>query len=169
MKTCIKCKLSGDDASFYPNNKVCKPCVGKIQVGRDAGQRDHADRVEREQYAILDIVKGLQKDIPSFVYLVEVESGYKIGFSTDVNKRIRSLNTGHKIPCRLIAVAPGGRQLEKSIHERFASSRISREWFSHRLVILQAFTALPGVYVFLPGYMTAESKSPLDVSSSPTS
>lgn len=54
----------------------------------------------------------------------------KIGFSANVRKRIRSLQTGSAEPLKLLAVAEGGEQTERFLHEQFARHRLEGEWFS---------------------------------------
>lgn len=50
----------------------------------------------------------------------------KIGFTDDLPKRISQLETRYGIALVLLAIRPGGREEEKSIHRRFSRSRIGR-------------------------------------------
>jgi hypothetical protein len=54
----------------------------------------------------------------------------KIGFTTgDPEKRMRSLQTGAAGELRFIAKQPGTVELERKLHQRFASQRLHGEWF----------------------------------------
>lgn len=53
----------------------------------------------------------------------------KIGVSRDPRGRLAQLQRNHQRTLRLVGVVPGGREVERQIHERFASSRLRGEWF----------------------------------------
>lgn len=67
----------------------------------------------------------------SVVYFAESrsEGRIKIGFSTDVESRLKSLKTGCPSGLFLIGTIPGDFELEKKWHTQWASNRISGEWF----------------------------------------
>jgi hypothetical protein len=67
----------------------------------------------------------------SSVYLVRAGNWIKIGWSRNVGARISQLQTGNADPIELIATISGGRALERQLHERFADSRVSGEWFKY--------------------------------------
>jgi hypothetical protein len=102
------------------------------------------------------VVKQFQVDGRPFVYLIQQGTRCKIGFSRDVARRLHSFDTANAKPCQLLAVAPGGRQQERELHERFKRLRVSGEWFMNRAALLAHFVNLPDALVFLPGYLTAE-------------
>jgi len=67
----------------------------------------------------------------SFVYFIRSESGkIKIGVTTDVRKRLGSLRTSSSERIDLIGYMQGDVSLERSLHQKFAASRLSGEWFS---------------------------------------
>lgn len=74
------------------------------------------------------------------IYLVQAGEGgpVKIGVSTDVPSRIRSLQTGIPQPLILLATFPGCRSKERRLHERLARYRIRGEWFSPAPEVLAA-------------------------------
>lgn len=105
--------------------------------------------------AILDVVEQTQRECGSLVYLMKADRDLKIGFSANVCKRLYQLLTGSPIPIRLLAVAPGGRTLEKKLHAEFAPWRRQGEWFrDRRQEIVTRFATLPGAMVFISGYIT---------------
>ena len=65
------------------------------------------------------------------VYFIAAENdAVKIGYvGWDVWGRLRSLGNSHYRELRLLGVMEGGRELERSLHARFADERIRHEWF----------------------------------------
>lgn len=53
----------------------------------------------------------------------------KIGISIDPRKRLSSLRTGSPTGMDLLWTSPGGRPLERYLHDRFSAHRIRGEWF----------------------------------------
>ncbi|WP_030674870.1 GIY-YIG nuclease family protein [Streptomyces cellulosae] len=68
----------------------------------------------------------------SYVYLIGPEHGagpWKVGMSTDVRKRLATLQTGSPEPLRVYWATPGGRDLESRLHRVLAPWRKHGEWF----------------------------------------
>jgi hypothetical protein len=53
----------------------------------------------------------------------------KIGFSNNVQKRVKALQTANSMPLTLVGTMPGTFATEKALHARFANARIQGEWF----------------------------------------
>lgn len=53
----------------------------------------------------------------------------KIGTTRDVLRRLRLFQTGSAQPLTLIGAIPGGRKLERQIHQHLATDRLDGEWF----------------------------------------
>jgi hypothetical protein len=66
-----------------------------------------------------------------FVYFIENQESslIKIGFSTDVDGRLKTLRTAAP-NLRLIGFIPGTVATESWLHRKFATSRVDREWFA---------------------------------------
>ncbi len=69
-----------------------------------------------------------------FVYLLHRKgtNECKIGYSTDLTKRLSALNTGNGGSLAIVAQAPGGRDLEQAIHRHLEPLKIPgrhKEWF----------------------------------------
>lgn len=64
-----------------------------------------------------------------YVYFIQSDQAIKIGFATNPDKWIKSLQTSnqHKLVIRL--VLQGDREFERILHQRFASARLAGEWF----------------------------------------
>ncbi len=158
-RVCPNCFNSRDERSFLRQNgtsrKICKPCKYRPDSVRVRTWRARREGFKRMRDAVCYVVKQTQTDKQSFVYLMKVDPDlFKIGFSTDVNKRLRQLTANSSLPVQLIAVAPGGRSLEQDLHRRFESLRLGNEWFLDRSrTIVPGFAELQGAMVFLPGYM----------------
>ena len=54
----------------------------------------------------------------------------KIGIARDLGSRLNSLRTGCPDPIVVLATAPGGKNEEAALHERFATHRRRGEWFA---------------------------------------
>ncbi|MEZ9564837.1 GIY-YIG nuclease family protein [Vibrio artabrorum] len=65
------------------------------------------------------------------VYLVKaVDSGiYKIGVTTNLEKRIRQLQNFHHEKLILVASAKGGKKTEAKLHKHFSDDVVKGEWF----------------------------------------
>lgn len=63
--------------------------------------------------------------VTGVVYFVQFGERIKIGFTTDLRTRM-----GHLPHDRLIGTLPGTRHDERAMHRRFASHRITGEWFA---------------------------------------
>src|SRR5262249_45238273 len=71
------------------------------------------------------------------VYFVRAGDAIKIGVTRDVERRLRALATGSAVPLELLATLPGGRSLEKKLHERFRRFHVRGEWFRADEVLLR--------------------------------
>ena len=159
MKVCTRCGTPRSEKSFYFDGShpedICKPCIHR--PGRSGSVMPMTTREKREQAAILSVVKQTQNG-RSFVYLMKAGRRIKIGFSTQVDKRLQQLSTASSRPIRLIAVVPGGQQLEKELHSRFRHLWTHVEWFEDkRHEIVRYVATLPGTMIFQLGYVSQEA------------
>lgn len=71
--------------------------------------------------------------VESVVYVVKRprERMVKIGFSTNLASRMATLQTAAGAQLVLLVAAPGTRDDERALHERFAAHRQSGEWFRY--------------------------------------
>lgn len=65
----------------------------------------------------------------SVVYAIAAEHMVKIGFTTNLDKRMRAIQTGCPFPIVCLGTAPGGQLLERALHRQFCRSRRHGEWF----------------------------------------
>lgn len=96
------------------------------------------ERLQREQDREADAERR-KVGQPGFVYYLQVGERVKVGFSTDVRRRMRQYPPG----CRLLAIEPGDYELEKARHRQFAGSRTEgREWFRPTTDLLEHAASL---------------------------
>lgn len=68
------------------------------------------------------------------VYFLQSDSAVKIGWTTDLDQRMKSYSPGAKI----LAVMPGTRKDETRLHRKFAHLRTNRrEWFSYSPQVME--------------------------------
>jgi Meiotically up-regulated gene 113 len=64
------------------------------------------------------------------VYFISPDDGtVKIGFTTCLKSRLRSLRTAHPKKLMILLVVPGTREDEQELHRRFSNLRVRGEWF----------------------------------------
>jgi hypothetical protein len=63
------------------------------------------------------------------VYFIESMGRIKIGHTTDIAARVKSLTTGSAHPLHVLCTVDGGRDVEKALHRKLAHHRIKHEWF----------------------------------------
>jgi len=73
----------------------------------------------------------IAKNRRSVVYFVERETDHaiKIGWSSDVARRIGELRKKEQCEIVLLAAIPGDKPEEQAVHARFANDAIADEWF----------------------------------------
>lgn len=100
-------------------------------------QKRHLQRErQRRQAEELRATRGAQ---PGWIYYVLTDDKVKIGYTTDITRRLRAYPPGSQI----LAVHPGTPDLEKTIHRDFDAHRVAgREWFRPDDDILRHCTAV---------------------------
>lgn len=66
-----------------------------------------------------------------YLYLLESNGLYKIGYSTEPETRLRRLQTGSACPIKIVHTIRTGiyREIERQLHARFWRKRLHGEWF----------------------------------------
>jgi hypothetical protein len=78
---------------------------------------------------------GTETGAGAVIYFIQSEAGpIKIGFTNgdtaaSAYGRVRTLQTGHPWPLRLVHATDGKGSTEKALHRRFAPYRMMGEWF----------------------------------------
>jgi hypothetical protein len=65
------------------------------------------------------------------VYFLQNERtlAIKVGFTTNVKGRVRTLRTASPDRLRLLGVVPGDQGVERQVHRNLAAHRLAGEWF----------------------------------------
>lgn len=98
------------------------------------------------RYSMERLVRSWSKRVPAplrvlgappavpYIYFIGTTCGalVKIGFSDDVPKRFRTLQASCPSLLFILGVVPGGRDVEREFHRRFAIYRRHGEWFDCR-------------------------------------
>lgn len=66
------------------------------------------------------------------VYFLRSGNAVKIGFSTNLRERQRSIQTACSEPAFICRVIEGDMDTERAFHKRFAEYRLKGEWFDLR-------------------------------------
>lgn len=99
------------DLGTRPTRELFEDILGRTNAMRKLLGRQRAEVESRE----------------SVVYFIRGHERVKIGYTTDLPRRLASLSHA---PDVVAATVPGGRDLERRLHMRFARYRIGRtEWF----------------------------------------
>jgi hypoxanthine-guanine phosphoribosyltransferase len=67
---------------------------------------------------------------PIVYFIVCGDDLIKIGHTTNLRSRLRSLRTATPKELRVLLVVPGTRDDEQELHRKFEAHRIGREWFA---------------------------------------
>lgn len=65
-----------------------------------------------------------------YVYFFGIDDAIKVGFTTDVRRRLLNVQSHHRNPVELVAVVPGTVEDEKAWHGRLADYHVRGEWFA---------------------------------------
>lgn len=80
-----------------------------------------------------------RSDYAGSIYAVLAGDFVKVGFTKgDVSERIAKLQTGCPLPLQLIATGPGGRYMERSLHDLLKRFRVHGEWFRADPLVLES-------------------------------
>jgi hypothetical protein len=97
----------------------------RIAQEAEAKRKAQQEALQAESRAIAE------RKARELVYFIvdRQESIVKIGVSMSPENRLRSLRTSNPRLLELAATLPGGYDLERQLHERYAKHRIKGEWF----------------------------------------
>jgi len=70
-----------------------------------------------------------------YVYFIKCRDKIKIGYSTNVNKRLKQFSVGNGEKLELIYKIQTDRYLESVLHKKYQNYHISGEWFEAEPII----------------------------------
>lgn len=65
----------------------------------------------------------------NYCYIIRAGNHVKIGAAADPFRRLQELQTGNPVVLEIVAVLPGGFDMEKHLHEKFREDHYHGEWF----------------------------------------
>lgn len=110
-------------------------CIYHAEYVAQQVAKGEADKAEARQQAKDDVVakinEGIQLEddepVPGWIYYIRIGDTIKIGYSKDVNRRMRA----YPPTAELLAVEPGTTVLERKRHQHFGAHLAhGREWFT---------------------------------------
>lgn len=105
--------------------RVYEETPAEAEIRRLKWAREY--RKNKTRTARRENVKRTRRDMPGWVYYISINDMVKIGYTTDITRRMRD----YPPASQLIAVHPGTEQLEKMMHHRFRRDLVQgREWFT---------------------------------------
>jgi hypothetical protein len=81
-----------------------------------------------------------------WVYFIRSGKAIKIGFTTDLDQRVRRLQTASSAPLELLGTVAGTLEDEQNLHRRFANLQLRGEWFrghSSLMAYIREATEIP--------------------------
>lgn len=119
-RACATCERVLHASEYYPCASRCKVCYREWVRGKRADHRGAGT-----------------------VYVVRESSGtyVKIGWGTNVPKRIAELQVGNPRPLTLLAAFEASRDVEKDLHHQLREYRYRGEWFRAVPTVMDAIDA----------------------------
>lgn len=98
---------------------------------QDYKKKKDAQRKAKELQEKRTFTKPVNDESPGFIYFIQGECGgpIKIGYTTDLLKRLKTLQTGYPDLLEVLLAFPGKPEYEKAIHKQFEEYRLNGEWF----------------------------------------
>jgi hypothetical protein len=111
--------VAAREAFGYPKERPARTDCFDEDVRRQCGR------------VINNIYNGTVKSSGPVVYLISTDNPefVKIGFTTRLDHRLKSLRTASHVEPTIHLTIPGTRTLEGELHTRFETARYNREWF----------------------------------------
>lgn len=112
--------------------KAMRPhkAADKVQLdpARPRPDRAELDEIQRKRHTHIDIRPGAS----GVVYFIYSANRIKIGYTTDVARRVSEIGTCCPFPVTLLLTVTGDEETEKEFHDLFESEREHLEWFRPR-------------------------------------
>ncbi len=125
-----------DDSGSHPSQPFCDrharhliEALDRLIIQNSTGIVAAAEAQAAEQKRRTLTISKPEKE-KGFVYFILVDDRIKIGYSTDVEKRVATLQTASGSRFETVTYRKGGRAMEARYHRRWADQRLSGEWFT---------------------------------------
>lgn len=110
--------LRGMVLNSWDDIYLCDDCATRLRVRRGR-----------------ELVEPKDAPVPrghtAHVYFIGHATGpVKIGKAVNPSARLREIQTGYPYKLSILALVDGGHDVERAYHKRFASARLTGEWFT---------------------------------------
>ena len=139
---CDKCAYRVGRMGFLPKRYKTEVIVKKRRVTHRTSERSNLEREIEDQQQTIDELNAMidrlldhdeerrrrpqSPDDEGFIYILRVGGCYKIGWTSDLKRRMKQYHPDTTLMC----VYPGTRADEKKLHKRWGHHlRHGREWF----------------------------------------
>ena len=65
------------------------------------------------------------------IYFIKQGQYVKIGYTENLSRRVKELQTASPQPLKVLLTIPGSRETEKALHSFFSSKRVNGEWLHY--------------------------------------
>ncbi len=121
----------GTGAAVNIGFEICRlspeESAAKIKAREELNALRFADR--KHQAAIEDEKRRMARFQSSVVYLIESAGVHKIGFTTSIDVRMKTIQSMCPMPVMLVETAPGCRLQERMLHHAYRHRHSHGEWF----------------------------------------
>ena len=94
-----------------------------------------------------------KKELECVYFLLDtVQKVVKIGYTTNIDARFNSLQSGNVNALKILASVPGGQKLERQFHKRLSHLRVRGEWFKDGTELRNLIKEVKGVEYESPNY-----------------
>ena len=131
-----------DDSLFDLSTGLLKKLqTSAPKTGNPCSKKKLGGRTENRPFGGQRVKVVLKK--PSFVYLISDSRQVfcKIGVTTNIDGRLKVLQTANPMPLVVLATISGGISLESELHRVHAKDRLNGEWFKLTDSIKESFEA----------------------------
>lgn len=124
--------------------------------------REKAKLAQQEMLQNQTYTKAAYPLFSGFIYFIQGESGgpIKIGYTTDLEQRLKTLQTGYPDRLDLLLAFPGKPKHEKAIHKQFEPYRLNGEWFRPTPEVMAKIKE----FAILNAYVSAPNKDLMQLS-----
>lgn len=94
-----------------------------------------------------DVEKSYKIDYVYFIRREDDSGPVKIGTTNDPYKRLLTVQTGNPYKLKIIKIIKGGKNLEKTLHNKFGKFRMEGEWFKPNPILFKFINSLEEINV----------------------
>ncbi len=130
-------RVAQNTLDFFEENEITNDLIEQIN---DERQEDCLEELYQSvEYENNEKPKECGKEV--YIYLAQntKTKSYKIGFSTNVKSRIKTLNTSSEYKIILVDYFKGKVQDESDLHEKLKKYRKNSEWFENNKFVIKEF------------------------------